>query len=293
MHSFLKSIGFSSITKKKELQKILNTIIEKPDNMSCVQIDEETNFAVATKYFSNDIGISVCGELNEDGVLEMEYYFPFLTSPYPSSNAPCQIKKQGEKEAYAGSCDDYRLGITLIFYVINFMQGKELYSRSGIQPTTQDIFLSGLAEDGKILMEIAKTEEQKEASKSHFLKRSQMIEAAKNGDTEAMEQLTMEEVNIFNHFNKKKKKKDLYSLIDSFFMPYGVECDQYSIMGDILDMKEFINPITNEEVYIFLLDCNDILLKVAINKDNLLGQPTIGRRFKGKIWLQGCLDFSS
>lgn len=120
-----------------------------------------------------------------------------------------------------------------------------------------------------------------------------MIEAAKNGDTEAMEQLTMEEVNIFNHFNKQILKKDLYSLIDSFFMPYGVECDQYSIMGDILDMKEFINPITNEEVYIFLLDCNDILLKVAINKDNLLGQPTIGRRFKGKIWLQGCLDFSS
>ncbi len=292
MHSFLKSIGFYTITKKKQLQEILDQIIENPDTMSLTQIDEDSNLAVATKYFGPDMGISVCGELNEQGKFEMEYYFPFLKSNYCSSIAPCLLKKQGEKEAYAGSCDDYRLGITLIFYVNNFIEKKEIFSTTGREPKVEQICLSGLAEEGKILMEITKTSEQKEAAKNRFLKRSEMIEAAKSGDTDAMEQLTMEEVNIFNHLNKQILKKDLYTLIDSFFMPYGVECDQYSIMGDILEMDEITNSITNEVVYLFLVECNDLPIRIAINKKDLLGEPMVGRRFKGKIWLQGNLSFS-
>jgi hypothetical protein len=35
------------------------------------------------------------------------------------------------------------------------------------------------------------------------------------------------------------------------------------------------------------IECNDIQFDVCINEKDLMGQPEIGRRFKGNIWMQG------
>ena len=74
-------------------------------------------------------------------------------------------------------------------------------------------------------------------------------------------------------------------------MPYGMVCDQYSVRGEILYYMPFKNIITGEEIYQLTLDCNDMQFDVCINKEDLLGEPQIGRRFKGVIWLQGELHF--
>ena len=76
-------------------------------------------------------------------------------------------------------------------------------------------------------------------------------------------------------------------------MPCGVECDQYSVIGNILDVEVKQNRITKEDVYCLKLDCNDVTFTVAINKKDLLGEPRVGRRFKGQIWMQGTLDFAT
>ena len=46
-------------------------------------------------------------------------------------------------------------------------------------------------------------------------------------------------------------------------MPYGIECDQYSIMGEILDFMTFKNIITGEEICQLTLDCNDMQFDVV------------------------------
>ena len=53
----------------------------------------------------------------------------------------------------------------------------------------------------------------------------------------------------------------------------------------------FKNIITGEEICQLTLDCNDMQFDVCINKDDMLGEPKIGRRFKGIIWLQGQLHY--
>jgi hypothetical protein len=37
--------------------------------------------------------------------------------------------------------------------------------------------------------------------------------------------------------------------------------------------------------------CNDILFSVCINQKDLLGEPEVGRRFKGNIWMQGSVKY--
>ena len=76
-------------------------------------------------------------------------------------------------------------------------------------------------------------------------------------------------------------------------MPCGIECDQYSVIGNILDIEIKQNRITEEDVYCLRLDCNDVIFTVAINKKDLFGEPKVGRRFKGQIWMQGTLQFDA
>ena len=74
-------------------------------------------------------------------------------------------------------------------------------------------------------------------------------------------------------------------------MPSGIECDQYSILGEIKDVALKKNRITGEEIYDMMLECNDLYFRVGINKMDLLGEPAMGRRFKGKIWMMGTANF--
>ena len=49
--------------------------------------------------------------------------------------------------------------------------------------------------------------------------------------------------------------------------------------------------MTNEEVYELRIACNDLEIDVCINTSDLMGEPEVGRRFKGVIWLQGSIHF--
>ncbi|WP_343019737.1 DUF3881 family protein, partial [Blautia obeum] len=51
------------------------------------------------------------------------------------------------------------------------------------------------------------------------------------------------------------------------------------------------NNITDEELVQMTVECNNIRFDICINRADLLGDPAVGRRFKGTIWLQGQLHF--
>ena len=74
-------------------------------------------------------------------------------------------------------------------------------------------------------------------------------------------------------------------------MPYGVECEQYSDLGEIVSCRLVKNVLTEEEVYQMMLLCNEVKIAICINKGDLLGEPEVGRRFKGNIWLQGTIIY--
>lgn len=85
--------------------------------------------------------------------------------------------------------------------------------------------------------------------------------------------------------------EDVFSIVTTHFMPCGVECDHYNIMGDILDVELRENSKTGEKIYVMTIESNSIVLDVCINEQDLLGVPERGRRFRGIIWLQGLVHF--
>ena len=139
--------------------------------------------------------------------------------------------------------------------------------------------------DGKI--PVQKDKEAVRVEQEALKNRTNLIAAARNGDEEAMESLTMEDMDTYSMISQRIATDDILTIVDSYFMPYGIECDQYNIMGEILDFMMFKNIVTGEEICQLTVDCNDMQFDICINKQDLLGEPEIGRRFKGIIWLQG------
>jgi hypothetical protein len=151
--------------------------------------------------------------------------------------------------------------------------------------------LSALSVQGSIMMPLKKNERDIIKTKKASVSREQLMKAARSGDEEAIESLTLEDMDTYTSISKKIHQNDIYTIVDTYFMPYGVECDLYSIMGEILSVEEVVNCVTNEKIIKMSLLCNELTFDVCINKEDLYGEPEVGRRFKGVIWLQGYINF--
>ena len=291
MHKFLRAVGFSQYTEKKQVQKLIRDIIIHADERSYTTVGKKTLVAEFDRNFAEDIGIAVCGEFDEDDTYSFDYYLPYLRSDLVSTAEDISIKRHAAKESYAGICDDPKVGVSLIFYLQNMISYLKLQGEGKIPAKGTSLNLSALSCQGTIMMPIQKTEWQKKKIAKDAVQRNRLIQAARGGDEEAMESLTLEDMDTYTSISRKIQKADIFSLVDTYFMPYGVECDQYSVLGEITDMKLVTNGLTGEKVHILTLCCNDLNLKVAINSIDLLGEPAVGRRFKGSVWLQGQVNF--
>ena len=58
-----------------------------------------------------------------------------------------------------------------------------------------------------------------------------MIQAAREGDEDAIENLTLEDMDTYSMISKRIMDEDVFSIVTTHFMPCGVECDHYNIMG--------------------------------------------------------------
>ena len=80
--------------------------------------------------------------------------------------------------------------------------------------------------------------------------------------------LTMEDIDTYSMISGRISNEDLYSIVDTYFMPYGMECDLYNVMGEITDFSRVRNIATDERIYELRISCNDLDLDICINKND-------------------------
>ncbi|MCI6140459.1 MAG: DUF3881 family protein [Clostridiaceae bacterium] len=290
MHKFMRTLGFSMYQKKQDMEKLLRRLAKEAERTGILTDTDGSRLCELRTEIAPGTGVAIVGQLSEKGTFRREYYYPYTKSTEISSRAECSIQRHTERETYAGLLDEYKVGISLIFYIENSMEYRiRLADRQSVQPT--GAALTGFSVQGRILLPIQKTEQQAEDSKQAARVRSKLLEAARHGDEDAIETLTMEDIDKYSMVSRRIVNEDVYSIIETCFMPCGVECDQYSVIGEITGIEKMANRITKEEIYKLRLDCNDMIFHTLINKQDLLGVPEIGRRFKGQVWMQGTVEF--
>ena len=291
MHSYLRSIGFSDIKNRRQLTPITKEIIANPTTKNIVTVDADTRLVQLNNDFGKHFGISLVGEMDIDNTISFEYYFPYVRSSFIMNQERIYIEKHGDKESYAGVCEDYNLGMTLIFFLTNISDYTNTKWMNYSNHLITKAYMSGLSTSGKVILDIEQLPPANREHKCSSVNRNKLIEAARQGDRSAMESLTLDDMDIYTQVSRRAHYEDILSIVETNFMPYGIETEHYSIIGNILDCSLCENDYTKEPVYLLNVETNEMLMAIAINEKDLLGTPAPGRRFKGEIWLQGNVIF--
>ena len=289
MHSYLRAIGFSNINNRMELNQLLEIITENSNKKRTAPLNSKVSLTEITMEFGEGMGITLRGELDEAGKFHMEHYFPCLYGQYISTREEVGINKRVDSEAYTGMCDDFRLGVSLIFYLQNVIEFLEKKNQNMPMSTPFPITLAALSLEGRILLPIEMDEVQVRNISAETKYRNQLIAEAKKGNQEAIDSLTIDDIDTYAMISRRAKKEDIYSIVDTSFIPFGSESDNYSVIATITECNIIENTMTKEELYDMQLVCNDITFRLCINKEDLVGEPSVGRRFKGNIWMQGSI----
>ena len=124
-----------------------------------------------------------------------------------SSQAECSIQRHTERETFAGLLDEYRVGISLIFYMENSLEYR-IRRQAQLPSAAKKVALSGLSIQGKILLPVQKTKQQSEDLKQAARKRSSLLEDAKRGDEDAIETLTVEDIDLYTMVSRRIAHED-------------------------------------------------------------------------------------
>ena len=272
------------------LQTLINEVLASAEYRGYTTNGEDTLLAEFRMDAGPDFGVSVVGEFGGDDKFRYEYCYPYVMASEVSTTQKITVEPRIREEAFAGVCEDARIGVTLIFHLQNLIEYSKRFSSGGnemAEDTITGCRLAALSDEGTILMPLQKTEPVLSRSNSFTDQRNTLMKKAIDGDDNAMQ----EDMDLYASVNKHLETQDIYSIVDNYFMPYGVECDMYNIMGDILRVRKVQNKVTEETLVQLQVSCNDIPFTVQINEKDLYGEPLPGRRFKGVIWMQGMVDY--
>ncbi len=289
MHSFLRAIGFGSVKSRSDEEKLINLVIENAMEKQVFRMSEERAVVELMMEVSEDTGVVVRGETDARGNFHVAHYFPIRRGTTITTEEPLFVNKRVDTDAYTGMCDDYRIGVSLIFYIQNVV---DLLKNPICKKERRrcPVYLSALATEGKILLPVEKTKKEAEKVKSDLQNRSALIAEAKQGNQEAMQSLTFDDIDQYAVVSRRIRKEDIYSIVETSFIPYGSESDNYSILGYINHVDKLTNSYTKEEFYVLNVECNEMNYDVCIHVDDLLGEPAVGRRFRGNVWMQGKVE---
>ena len=291
MHAFLRAIGFRDI-KQREFDEIYQETKKTPDSVQEIIDSDGFHFAEIRRTVAPGIGISFRGIMDENDSFIKEYYFPYHISRRVSTDEEVELIAASDKESYLGVCDDIRVGVDLVFHVQDMLS---LMKTRGQNPGTVNyggVALSALASEGMVLLPVARQVQGAGKMNMPPEQKRELLEAARRGDNGAYEELSMSEMDILSKIARRVEKEDIYTIVRTTFMPSGYENDKYQIVADILSVDTIYNPYTAQKVYTLVLGCNGLIFEACINASDLLGEPMEGRRFKGKIWMQGQVNMA-
>lgn len=293
MHKYLRAVGFSDPMNALDRLNLIDDIKSKSSHRAQASLPESEN-ELLTEYrmdLAGGCGLSMAGTFDEENDFVSGEIEPFLIPEGVTSMEEVFVEERIDNRSFAGVCDDMRIGTTLIFRLLNAVDYLRFSRFEDLPCPGTSVCLSALSVEGTVVLPLKKTPYEKQLIKSRARRRKKLLEDARDGDEQAMQTITMEDMDTYSDLLSKIDEDDILTLVDSFFMPTGAECDIYYILGEILSCRQVRNPYTLDRIHILTVRPGGIEFPIAINDKDLYGSPEPGRRFKGVIWLQGTILF--
>ena len=294
MNNYLKAAGYSEYNTEGIIYRFIRNSVIKPEYLT-TQFDLGDGTTLTEYRMPANAYIGICAAvLKSSGEFEeIQYYYPYFNSPEVSTAANCIIESHTMSELYSGSIDDYNIGLSLIFFLsnpINYRLRKLYDGASEFQGTA----LAAFANEATVLLPVVPQADPLDPlagmDVSSIFDADEPILSSEDDETELIDDYIESSLDMYDQINERIESEDLYSLVEQSFIPCGVECDQYSVIGEITDYIEQANALTDERLALIKLSCNNVEFWLCMRKEDILGEPQKGRRLKCRIWLTGTVN---
>lgn len=294
MHAYMRAIGLSEgKINENDIELICESVYDEYDHMESVLEDEKkVTFMELSKEFGRGIGLKVLGE--QDGLgFHRTSYFPYVKCADEGSDGSVGIQAKTNGDSFIGVCNDGRVGAPLIFSLQNpgvYLRGRKEDPSSEYRVTTT---FAALSLQGRIILPAkSKAERMAQGMSDWAMERQDTVELAKMGDEKALQMVTLQNLDLYSMVQQRLSEgEDIFSIVDTYFIPYGMESDQYHMLANIDRVVPVYSMITREMVWKMDVECSGLRFTLCINADDLEGYPSGGMRFRGDIWLQGNINF--
>ena len=293
MHKYLRAVGFSESMNALDRLNLIDDIKTKSSyHMQAAILDHPEEMLTEYKMdLAGGCGLNMAGTFEDENDFLAGQVEPYLVPETVTTMEEVFVEERIDNRSFAGICDDMRIGTTLIFRLLNAIDYLRFSAYEELPFPGTAVCLSALSVEGTILLPLEKSPYDQQLIQQRADRRRKLMEAARDGDEQAMQTITMEDMDTYGDLLGKIQESDILTLVDSFFMPTGAECDVYYIMGEVLACRQVRNPYTLDKIHVLTVFCSGIEFPIAINDKDLYGHPEPGRRFKGVIWLQGIIRF--
>lgn len=289
MESPITAVGFSKIDNQYKIEDIVSQILDHPTKQTASRMTNSDILAEYSKQFSEDTYVMVrivvkAGQ--KDTKIQVEQCEPYVEARQIIQVEDLMVECIDDEYTYYAVCEEKETGMQFIFWLQNVIEYLEVMDT---QKVFNKVKVVGLAMEGTIILPIEKNEEEAVIEKEEREKLKVMIQKAREGDEEAKEQLEEEERELDAQLKERMLEEDFLSIMSGYFVPTTLVDATYAVLGEIVEIKNRVNEQTKEELYLFILNVNDMFLEVMINKQMLIGVPSVGMRFMGTCWLQGSI----
>lgn len=291
MHNYLRAAGFSEYNTEGIVYRFIRNSVIKPEYLTArLDLGDGTVLLEYRQPVNAFAGICAAVLESSGEFSEIQYYYPYFNGPEVSTNAVCTVEKHAMTDTYSGIIEEYNIGLSLIF----FMSNPVRYRIRALNDNTSEFrgtALTAFSNEATVLLPVVPQQDPLDPLNANDVKSlfdaEDPLVISEDGEPEFNEALLDADIDMYNQISERIESEDLYSLVEQSFMPCGVECDQYSVIGEILDYAEHVNELTEERLAFIKLSCNDVEFWMCIRRDDILGEPQTGRRLKCRIWLTG------
>jgi len=255
-----------------------------PDTYNAHSRDNDKIYVEFDKVFGQGLGVRLRYALNGSEEMVGYEYQPYYAGGTPKGYVNIEVQSvDGEHIVIAEDMDN---GNELVFSLQNPMEytdGISVIDRGTIK-------LAGLSCDATIILPVAKDDLSEELRREEERERREQLLKARQGDTKAIEDLELAEEETSSIIQERLENEDFLTVVEGFFMPSEDDDTQYCILGDITSVTRRTNTLTGESLYILSLNVTGSPIDICVNAEDVAGEPSIGMRFMGTCWLQGCLE---
>ena len=100
MHRFLRAVGFSNITTKQDMDKLLGITMDKPSVSKQILSKDGRKITELSREFAHNTGLTVRGEYDKLGFFHVDHYFPYCYSSLITMRTEVTINRRVDTSAF-------------------------------------------------------------------------------------------------------------------------------------------------------------------------------------------------